>query len=64
MSSTTWSPPRTQPKASPPMSSLPQKSNPDRVRSKGNAVDIDSNGSEERKILNELTSEIDEIISS
>ncbi|CAM6039461.1 unnamed protein product [Sphagnum compactum] len=34
------------------------------VRSKGNAVDIDSNGSEERKIMNELTSEIDEIISS
>jgi hypothetical protein len=34
------------------------------MRSKGNAVDIDSNGSEERKIMNELTSEIDEIISS
>jgi hypothetical protein len=29
MSSTTWSPPRAQPKASPPMSSLPQKSNPE-----------------------------------
>ncbi|CAK9206371.1 unnamed protein product [Sphagnum troendelagicum] len=53
MSSTTLSPPRAQPKASPPM-----------VRSKGNAVDIDSNGSEERKIMNELTSEIDEIVSS